>query len=80
MINLQKLKGKIREEDKTYRDCARAIECSNPTFCSKMKGRSKFYVFEISKLTKFLHLSDEDILEIFFSRYNTNSIETKCDR
>lgn len=66
-MNIPKLKGKIKEEDKTYNECANALGISVTAFCNKINGISKFYIDELEKLGNFLNMTMEDKNNIFLS-------------
>lgn len=64
-VNLNKLKGKLTENEKTYRECAEYLGITVTTFNNKINGRGKFYVDEVNKLSKLLRLSNEEKINIF---------------
>lgn len=64
-MNLNKLKGKLREQNKSYQDCANAIGKSVATFNKKINGERKFYIDELEALGNFLEMSGEEKREIF---------------
>ena len=66
-MNLQKLKGKLREQDANYIDVANCLGLSVTAFSNKMNGKSKFYIDEIEKLSDRLSLSDAEKIDIFLS-------------
>ena len=66
-MNLDKLKGKLVEKNKTYKDCAQYLGVSLTTFNKKMNNRSKWYVEEVVKLGRFLNLSKNEMMEIFLN-------------
>ena len=66
-MNLNKLKGRIRESNKTYRDCAKTIGISTASFNSKMNGKSRFYIDELEELGNFLNMTGNEKLNIFFN-------------
>ena len=68
LVNIQKLKGKIVEKEKTQESVADAIGIDRTTFYRKMKnGGSGFTVGEIHKIVDVLPLSKEEATEIFFA-------------
>lgn len=75
-MNLDRLKGKLREKGKSYEDCAGYLGVSVTTFNSKMNGRSKFYVDEINKLSTFLGLSNSEKIDIFLNQ-NLHTMQEK---
>lgn len=66
-MNINKLKGKLRECNVTYEKAAECLNLSIASFNNKMNEKSKFYIDEIDKLSKFLNLTDSEIIEIFLS-------------
>lgn len=64
-MDLQKLKGLIREKGESYKSCAEAIGMSITSFANKMNGKSAFTVPEIHKLSDFLQLSRDEKIQIF---------------
>lgn len=62
---LQKLKGIIREKEKTYQECANAIGISVQAFQGKINGKQKFYINELNDLGDFLGMSKEEKACIF---------------
>lgn len=64
-MNLNKLKGRIREGNKTYRDCAGTIGISLASFNSKINGKSRFYIDELEELGNFLNMTGDEKAEIF---------------
>lgn len=64
---LNKLKGKIRECQKTYKECADYLGISVTTFSDKINGTRKFYIDELDNLGDFLGMSKEEKGEIFLS-------------
>lgn len=65
MPDLNKLKGIMVENGKTYVDGARVIGCSVTSFSAKMNGKSNFTVLEANELSNALNLSKEDRATIF---------------
>lgn len=66
-MDINKLKGKIREKSKTYEECSKSIGVTITTFSNKMNGISKFYVEEINILSKFLGLTNDEKIDIFLN-------------
>lgn len=64
-MKIDKLKGKIRERSKTYRDCAEMIGISKASFNSKMNGKSRFYIDELAVLGNYLCMTDAEKVDIF---------------
>lgn len=67
-MNLNKLKGVIREKEKTYEACAKTLDISKTAFSNKINGASKFFVEEINVLADYLQLTNEERIEIFLTR------------
>lgn len=67
MENLNMLKGKLIEKNKTYSLCATALKISVTSFCDKMNGKRKFSVEEANKLSQFIGLTNEEKIEIFLN-------------
>ena len=66
-INLAKLKGKLIEKGKNYKECADYIGIGEVQFCKKINGVVDFWVTEVAKLAKFLELSTEEFYVIFYN-------------
>lgn len=64
---LQKLKGIIREKDKTYKECALGIGVSETSFLNKINGKKRFYIDELNRLGDFLGMTPEEKAYIFIS-------------
>lgn len=64
---LNKLKGKIRECNKTYQQCADYLGISIATFSDKINGIRKFYIDELDRLGDFLGMTKAEKAEIFLS-------------
>lgn len=62
---LQKLKGIIREKEKTYQQCADAIGISVTAFQMKINGKKRFYIDELNTLGDFLGMSAEEKALVF---------------
>lgn len=67
MPNLNALKGRLREKEKTYARCAAELGISTTAFSEKMNGKSKFTVEEANSLACFLNLSNREKVEIFLN-------------
>lgn len=68
VVNINKLRGKIAENGQTQKSCAKHIGLSEQSFTAKIRGRAAFTVPEVFILAEFLQLSDQDIIEIFFTK------------
>lgn len=65
---MRKLKGKLIENKKTYRDCAQVLGCSITTVNNKMQGKIPFDCWEAEKISNWLELTDSEKIEIFFNQ------------
>lgn len=65
-MNLDKLKGKLREKRLSYNKVAEILGVSTATVSSKMNGETRFYLEEIRVLSDYLGLTDEEKIKIFF--------------
>jgi transcriptional regulator with XRE-family HTH domain len=65
-LNLDKLKGKLREKRLSYNKVAEILGVSTTTVSSKMNGETRFYLEEIRVLSDYLGLTDEEKIKIFF--------------
>ncbi len=66
-MNLDKLRGKLVEKRKTYKDCAEYLDISVIAFSNKMNGKSKLYIDEVNKLSALLELTNEEKIDIFLN-------------
>ena len=66
-MNLDKLKGKIKEKRKKYKECAKLLGIHECQFWRKVNGEAPFWLSEAVKLARFLELSIEEFCEIFMS-------------
>ena len=64
-MNANKLKGKLKEKEATYRQCADYIGISLTSFNNKMNGKSSFKLIEAEKLAMFLSMSVDEKASIF---------------
>lgn len=76
-MNLSKLKGKLKEKGKTYKDGAEKIGQSVACFSNKMNGHSNFDVYEAAILCEWLEMDEKERLDIFLTDYLHN-IQEKC--
>lgn len=65
LMEMLKLKGKLTELKKTYKDCAEVLGISITSFSDKMNGKSTFKLPEIIKLCDYLELNDAEKNRIF---------------
>lgn len=66
-MNLNKIKGKLKENNLTYADISLILGISRTAFNDKINGKRKFYVDEIKEMSKKLNLTDEEKINIFLS-------------
>ena len=62
---LNKLKGAMREKEKTYADCAKYMNISTSSFANKINGKQKFYIDELNDLGDFLGMTGEQKATLF---------------
>ena len=67
LFKKNEFKAEVVRRDKTLEDVARAIGIDIATLHRKMNGASDFNRSEIEKVIKFLNLTNEEILRIFFA-------------
>ena len=66
-MDLNKIKGKLKENNLTYGDISMTLGISRTTFNDKINGKKKFYIDEIKELSKKLNLTDEEEISIFLN-------------
>lgn len=66
-MNLNKIKGKLKENNLTYADISLTLGISRTAFNDKINGKRRFYVDEIKEMSKKLNLTDEEKINIFLS-------------
>ena len=64
-MELDKLKGKLTEKKRSYKDCADFLGIATSTFNLKINGKSCFDLDEAKKLSDFLELDDYERAIIF---------------
>lgn len=64
IMNRAKLKGLLKERNKTYKDCADVLGIGESQFCKKINGYVDFWVNELIKLAVFLNLSKEEFFAL----------------
>lgn len=70
MVNIDKLRGVIKEKRETIGSVANAIGINCATFYRKMNsGGDCFTVREVREMCKFLGLDVNTAMSIFFSQY-----------
>jgi len=67
MVNTNKLKGLIREQQKTQVDCAMAIGVKQAPFCQKINNTREFWLKESRALANYLQIDDSEFMEYFFA-------------
>ena len=67
MTRKLKLKGKIVENNLTYKKCADSLKISVTAFSNKIQGKTAFKAEEVSVLSRLLGLDQNEILQIFLS-------------
>lgn len=67
MLAVNKLKGKIVENNLTTDVVSNALGLHKSTFYRKLQGTSSFTVDEAEKLVNLLGLSSEEATDIFFA-------------
>lgn len=68
MLRPQHLKGEIVRSGLTLAQYAEGIGISSSTLVERMAGRSEFKHSEIERTIRLLHLSDQQIIDIFFAK------------
>lgn len=69
MVNINKLKGKIVENQMTVLSLASKTGIGKDTLYRRMAEGETFTVGEVDKISQVLNLSVDDINAIFFSQY-----------
>lgn len=77
MVNLNKLKGKLTENKKSYKEAALILKCSLSTVNNKLNGRAQIDCSEAILLSDWLGLKDEEKLQIFFDKNMTPCVKNK---
>lgn len=67
-MNSNKLKGYLREKNKSYSDCSNAIGITITSFSNKLNGKSLFNITEINDLVSYLNMDYNTAMEIFFDK------------
>ena len=67
-MDINKLKGKIREKGLTYKILAQKIGIGLTSMNYKINGKHLFNHEEMIKLREILRLTDNEIIEIFFHK------------
>jgi DNA-binding helix-turn-helix protein len=66
-VDINKLKGKIREKGLTYKMLAKKIGIGLTSMNYKINGKNLFNQEEMKKLKEALRLTDNETIDIFFS-------------
>ena len=66
-MDINKLKGKIREKRLTYKILAQNIGIGLTSMNYKINGKNLFNQEEMKKLKEALRLTDNETIDIFFS-------------
>ena len=70
MLKINKLKGKIVENGKTISDVAEAVGIDRATMYRRLAENGEtFTVREVSAIAKCLHLTVDDVNDIFFGDF-----------
>jgi transcriptional regulator with XRE-family HTH domain len=67
MTNTAKLKAKIAELGLLQEAVAMQLGMTSATFNYKLNNKTEFKASEIKKLAKILHLTVEEVFDIFFA-------------
>ena len=66
-MNSAKLKGKMKERDKTYKECADILDISLTAYSNKVNGITDFKLDEAKKLSDFLGCNTQETVDIFLA-------------
>lgn len=68
MVNVNKLKGKIKESQMTTEEIAKKLKINPSTFYRKLsEGGQNFKIKEVKELTELISLTPSEASEIFFN-------------
>lgn len=65
-MNANKIRGKIAENRMSVSEFCRVAGFTRATFDRKMNGDSEFDRYEIERIVRTLHLTDDEMRLIFF--------------
>lgn len=65
MINTAKLKGRLREKEKTQGDLAKFLCIATSTMNQKLNGERPLDIYEAEKIAEYLDISDADFCSFF---------------
>ena len=68
MVQINLIKGLIKEHGETLEDFAKVIDKSVQTVQERFKGKTVFTVDEAFTIKQYYNLSDERFLNIFFKK------------
>lgn len=68
MVNTNKLRGSIVENNKSLQEVAELIGMSRSTFYRKMEDGKSFSIEDVNNMIKTIPLSDEEAIDIFFNQ------------
>ena len=66
-MNSAKLKGKMKERDTTYKECADILDISLTSYSNKVNGITDFKLDEAKKLSDFLGCNTQETVDIFLA-------------
>ena len=66
-MNSDKLKGKLKEKRKTYKECAEHLGMHESQFWRKINNDVDFWLGEAVKLANYLELSTDEFCAIFMN-------------
>lgn len=69
-MNSDKLKGKLREKRKTYKECADVLGIGESQFWRKINNEVDFWLKEAVDLANYLELSTDEYYAIFMDVEN----------
>ena len=67
MVNKNLLKSKLTLFELSPESTAERIGMNGRTFRRRLSGDTEFNCSEVTKLSKLLHLTNDEIMEIFFT-------------
>jgi len=67
MVKKNLLKAKIIEKETNYAECSTALSVTTSSFYNKVNDRTDFKIKEVTLLSKFLKLTNEEIINIFLN-------------
>jgi len=72
---LTALKGKLREEKKTYRELSKEVNISLNALNDKLNGYSVLNIDEVNQIVEALGIEKEEMLRYFFPHMLRNAIK-----